>query len=207
MKNVAVLALAAAVAVGSVTGVSAAVKSPTSSLVPVNAKNVAVSNGNTVDTKANGTAEVGVVSAKKSTATVPSKVTAKGVTYTVTVIKAKAFAKKAKKAKKIVIPATIKRVNKKGFTGTKKLKTIIVKGTKSFTVKKGAFKKVNSKKITVKVNKKMKAKEFKKLKKNLKKASILLEACCQPNPNWKKFFMSVALRSAKLSVFYPWKDM
>ena len=64
MKNVAVLALAAAVAVGSVTGVSAAVKSPTSSLVPVNAKNVAVSNGNTVDTKANGTAEVGVVSAK-----------------------------------------------------------------------------------------------------------------------------------------------
>ena len=46
-------------------------------------------NGNTVDTKANGTAEVGVVSAKKSTATVPSKVTAKGVTYTVTVIKAK----------------------------------------------------------------------------------------------------------------------
>ena len=170
MKNVAVLALAAAVAVGSVTGVSAAVKSPTSSLVPVNAKNVAVSNGNTVDTKANGTAEVGVVSAKKSTATVPSKVTAKGVTYTVTVIKAKAFAKKAKKAKKIVIPATIKRVNKKGFT--KKLKTIIVKGTKSFTVKKGAFKKVNSKKITVKVNKKMKAKEFKKLKKNLKKAGF-----------------------------------
>ena len=153
MKNVAVLALAAAVAVGSVTGVSAAVKSPTSSLVPVNAKNVAVSNGNTVDT-------------------VPSKVTAKGVTYTVTVIKAKAFAKKAKKAKKIVIPATIKRVNKKGFTGTKKLKTIIVKGTKSFTVKKGAFKKVNSKKITVKVNKKMKAKEFKKLKKNLKKAGF-----------------------------------
>lgn len=169
MKNVAVLALAAAVAVGSVTGVSAAVKSPTSSLVPVNAKNVAVSNGNTVDTKANGTAEVGAVVAKKSTATVPSKVTVKGVTYTVTVIKAKAF---AKKAKKIVIPATIKKVNKKGFTGTKKLKTIIVKGTKSFTVKKGAFKSVNSKKITVKVNKKMSAKEFKKLKKNLKKAGF-----------------------------------
>ena len=170
MKNVAVLALAAAVAVGSVTGVSAAVKSPTSSLVPVNAKNVAVSNGNTVDTKANGTAEVGAVVAKKSTATVPSKVTVKGVTYTVTVIKAKAFAKTAKKAKKIVIP--IKKVNKKGFTGTKKLKTIIVKGTKSFTVKKGAFKNVNSKKITVKVNKKMSAKEFKKLKKNLKKAGF-----------------------------------
>jgi hypothetical protein len=113
-----------------------------------------------------------LVLAKKSTATVPSKVTVKGVTYTVTVIKAKAFAKKAKKAKKIVIPATIKKVNKKGFTGTKKLKTIIVKGTKSFTVKKGAFKNVNSKKITVKVNKKMSAKEFKKLKKNLKKAGF-----------------------------------
>ena len=154
MKNVAVLALAAEVAVGSVTGVSAAVKSPPSSLVPVNAKKVAVTHGNTVDTKANGTAEVGVVSAKKSTATVPSKVTAKGVTYTVTVIKAKAFAKKAKKAKKIVIPATIKRVNKKGFTGNKKLKTIIVKGTKSFTVKK------------------KKDKKFKKLKKNLKKAGF-----------------------------------
>ena len=114
MKNVAVLALAAAVAVGSVTGVSAAVKSPTSSLVPVNAKNVAVSNGNTVDTKANGTAEVGVVSAKKSTATIPSKVTVKGVTYTVTVIKAKAFAKKAKKAKKSVNSKKITvKVNKK----------------------------------------------------------------------------------------------
>ena len=82
------------------------------------------------------------------------------------------FAKKAKNAKKIVIPATIKKVNKKGFTGTKKLKTIVVKGTKSFTVKKGAFKSVNSKKITVKVNKKMSAKEFKKLKKNLKKAGF-----------------------------------
>ena len=71
-----------------------------------------------------------------------------------------------------IITQTIKKVNKKGFTGTKKLKTIIVKGTKSFTVKKGAFKNVNSKKITVKVNKKMSAKEFKKLKKNLKKAGF-----------------------------------
>ena len=112
MKNVAVLALAAAVAVGSVTGVSAAVKSPTSSLVPVNAKNVAVSNGNTVDTKANGTAEVGAVVAKKSTATVPSKVTVKGVTYTVTVIKAKAFAKKAQENNQS--PFSPENVNKLG---------------------------------------------------------------------------------------------
>lgn len=68
-------------------------------------------------------AEVCAVVAKKSTATVPSKVTVKGVTYTVTVIKAKAFAKKAKKAKKIVIPATIRKCKQKnGFTGTKKLK-------------------------------------------------------------------------------------
>ena len=172
MKNVAALALAAVVTVASVSGVSAAVGSPTTSLVPVNQKNVAVTNGNTVDTKANGTAEVGVVSTKKSTATVPSKVTVKGVTYTVTVIKAKAFAKKAKKAKTIVIPSTIKKVNKNGFTGAKKVKKIVVKGTKSFTVKKGAFKGINSKKITIKVNKKMKAKEFKKLKKNLKKAGF-----------------------------------
>ena len=172
LKEVAVLAMAAVVAVSSVSGVQAAVASPTVSVVPVDKKNVTTTEGNNVDTKADGTAEINDVTVNKNIAIVPGTVTVDKVTYTVTVIKAKAFAKKAKKAKKIVIPATIKKVNKKGFTGTKKLKTIIVKGTKSFTVKKGAFKNVNSKKITVKVNKKMSAKEFKKLKKNLKKAGF-----------------------------------
>ena len=169
LKEVAVLAMAAVVAVSSVSGVQAAVASPTVSVVPVDKKNVAATDGNNVDTKADGTAEVNDVTVSKNIATVPATVTVDGVTYTVTVIKAKAFAKTAKKAKKIVIPATVKRVNKMGFTGAKKVKKIIVKGTKSFTVKKGAFKGLNSAKITVKVNKKMKAKEFKKLKKNLKK--------------------------------------
>ena len=167
LKEVAVLAMAAVVAVSSVSGVQAAVASPTVSVVPVDKKN-----GNNVDTKADGTAEVNNVTVSKNIATVPATVTVDGVTYTVTVIKAKAFAKTAKKAKQIVIPATVKRVNKMGFTGAKKVKKIIVKGTKSFTVKKGAFKGLNSAKITVKVNKKMKAKEFKKLKKNLKKAGF-----------------------------------
>ena len=163
LKEVAVLAMAAVVAVSSVSGVQAAVASPTVSVVPVDKKNVTTTEGNNVDTKADGTAEINDVTVNKNIATVPG---------TVTVIKAKAFAKTAKKAKKIVIPATIKRVNKMGFTGAKKVKKIIVKGTKSFTVKKGAFKGLNSAKITVKVNKKMKAKEFKKLKKNLKKAGF-----------------------------------
>ena len=163
LKEVAVLAMAAVVAVSSVSGVQAAVASPTVSVVPVDKKNVAATDGNNVDTKADGTAEVNDVTVSKNIATVPA---------TVTVIKAKAFAKTAKKAKQIVIPATVKRVNKMGFTGAKKVKKIIVKGTKSFTVKKGAFKGLNSAKITVKVNKKMKAKEFKKLKKNLKKAGF-----------------------------------
>ena len=172
LKEVAVLAMAAVVAVSSVSGVQAAVASPTVSVVPVDKKNVTTTEGNNVDTKADGTAEINDVTVNKNIATVPGTVTVDRVTYTVTVIKAKAFAKKAKKAKKIVIPATIKRVNKMGFTGAKKVKKIIVKGTKSFTVKKGAFKGLNSAKITVKVNKKMKAKEFKKLKKNLKKAGF-----------------------------------
>ena len=149
LKEVAVLAMAAVVAVSSVSGVQAAVASPTASVVPVDKKNVTTTEGNNVDTKADGTAEINDVTVNKNIATVPGTVTVDRVTYTVTVIKAKAFAKTAKKVKKI-----------------------IVKGTKSFTVKKGAFKGLNSAKITVKVNKKMKAKEFKKLKKNLKKAGF-----------------------------------
>ena len=46
---------------------------------------------------------------------------------------------------------------------------------------------------------------YSKLKEELKEG--IYPAGSQPNPNWKEFFMSVALRSAKLSVFYPWKDM
>ena len=107
LKEVAVLAMAAVVAVSSVSGVQAAVASPTVSVVPVDKKNVAATDGNNVDTKADGTAEVNDVTVSKNIATVPATVTVDGVTYTVTVIKAKAFAKTAKKAKKIVIPATV----------------------------------------------------------------------------------------------------
>ena len=67
------LALAAAVAVGSVTGV-AAVKSPTSSLVPVNARECLLYQTEIqLIQRLTGTAEAGVVSAKKSTATVPTR--------------------------------------------------------------------------------------------------------------------------------------
>ena len=95
LKEVAVLAMAAVVAVSSVSGVQAAVASPTVSVVPVDKKNVAATDGNNVDTKADGTAEVNDVTVSKNIATVPATVTVDGVTYTVTVIKAKAFAKTA----------------------------------------------------------------------------------------------------------------
>lgn len=103
--------------------------------------------------------------------TVSATVKVNGVTYKVTTVNAKAFAK-ATKATKITLPASIKLINKSAFTGAKKVKTIVLKGKKSITVKKGAFKGVNTKKVTIKVNKKMSKKEFKKLKKALKKAGF-----------------------------------
>ena len=70
LKEVAVLAMAAVVAVSSVSGVQAAVASPTVSVVPVDKKNVTTTEGNNVDTKADGTAEINDVTVNKNIATV-----------------------------------------------------------------------------------------------------------------------------------------
>ena len=163
MKKVLVCAMAAALTLGSAASASA-VQSPTTSVTPVTKSNVKASNGTTVNVNKNGTAAVKAVKATKSkSVTVSATVKVNGVTYKVTTVNAKAFAK-ATKATKITLPASIKTINK--------VKTIVLKGKKSITVKKGAFKGVNTKKVTIKVNKKMSKKEFKKLKKALKKAGF-----------------------------------
>lgn len=171
MKKVLVCAMAAALTLGSAASASA-VQSPTTSVTPVTKSNVKASNGTTVNVNKNGTAAVKAVKATKSkSVTVSATVKVNGVTYKVTTVNAKAFAK-ATKVTKITLPASIKLINKSAFTGAKKVKTIVLKGKKSITVKKGAFKGVNTKKVTIKVNKKMSKKEFKKLKKALKKAGF-----------------------------------
>ena len=168
MKKVLVCAMAAALTLGSAASASA-VQSPTNSVTPVTKSNVKASNGTTVNVNKNGTAAVKAVKATKSkSVTVSATVKVNGVTYKVTTVNAKAFAK----ATKVTLPASIKTINKSAFTGAKKVKTIVLKGKKSITVKKGAFKGVNTKKVTIKVNKKMSKKEFKKLQKALKKAGF-----------------------------------
>ena len=158
MKKVLVCAMAAALTLGSAASASA-VQSPTTSVTPVTKSNVKASNGTTVNVNKNGTAAVKAVKATKSkSVTVSATVKVNGVTYKVTTVNAKAFAK-ATKATKITLPASIKLINKSAFTGAKKVKTIVLKG-------------INTKKVTIKVNKKMSKKEFKKLKKALKKAGF-----------------------------------
>ena len=87
-----------------------------------------------------------------------------------TVVAANAF-KSCKNVTKITLPATVKKFNKKAFTGAKKVKTIVVKSKKAITVKKGAFKGLKTKKITIKAGK-MSKKQLKKFKKSLKKAGF-----------------------------------
>ncbi len=170
MKKILVATLAAALTLGTVATASAA-QSPVTAQEPEAQKAVTAKSGNKVDTNANGTATVKAVKKSSKSVTVASKETVNGVTYTVTVIGAKAFAK-CKKMTKVTLPATIKTISKNAFSGAKKLKTITLKGTKSITVKKGAFKGLNTKKMTIKVSKKMSAKQFKKLKAALKKAGF-----------------------------------
>lgn len=86
-------------------------------------------------------------------------------------IKANAFSK-YKKATKIEIAPSVKKIPKNAFKGAKKVKTIVFKGTKIVTVKKGAFNGLKTKKMIIKINKKMSKKNFKKMKKSLKKAGF-----------------------------------
>lgn len=102
------------------------------------------------------------VSKKTASVSIPSSVTVNGVKYQVTSIAAKAF-KGNKKLKKVVIPATVRRLGKQTFYGCKNLKKIIIK-TKYLTKKNvgaKAFKGINAK-ATIKVPKKQ-LKSYKKM--------------------------------------------
>lgn len=173
LKKIVVCTMAMAVALAPL---SVAQASPQVGPSAVDKTNVTANKTNgvtpVVNTKKNGTAVfAGVKKTSKKSVTVASRVTVNGISYTVTTIGPKAFAK-ATKATKITLPATVKTISKNAFAGAKKLKTITLKGKKSITVKKGAFKGLKTKKMTIKVNKKMSKKQFNKLKKALKKAGF-----------------------------------
>ncbi len=124
-----------------------------------------------VDTETNGTAAVSLIEkTNKKSIVIAGTVTVKGVDYTVTRIRAGAF-KNCRKATKITIPATVKKIDKNAFSGAKKLRTIVCKGKKAVIVKKGAFKGLNTRKIKFKA-KSMSKKQLKKMRKNLKKAGF-----------------------------------
>ena len=111
---------------------------------------------------------------KAKTAIIPTTVKVNGVNYQVTAIAAKAFANN-KSLKKVVIPASVRKIGKQAFSGCKNLKTIIFK-TPHLTKKSvgaKAFKGIYAK-ATIKVPKKQK-KAYQKLLKSKgvgKKAKI-----------------------------------
>jgi hypothetical protein len=128
----------------------------------------------TGNTHASGNVTVMSVNKLKKTTvyTIPSKVNFGGVSYTVTNIGKKTFAN-ATNATRVVIPKTVKRINKQGFTGLAKTVTKITFNTTTAPqVAKTAFKGVNTKNITITVPKAMSAKELKKFKKALKAAGF-----------------------------------
>ena len=99
--------------------------------------------------------------------TIPATIKAKGITYKVTSIGAKAF-NSNKKLKKVTIGANIAKISNNAFYKCRSLKTVIIKSvllTKK-TANKKAFKGVN-KKMVIKVPKKMK-KVYVKIFKGLK---------------------------------------
>jgi hypothetical protein len=103
---------------------------------------------------------------------VPTKVTFNGVSFKVTNI-GKAFFANGTNATRVVIPKTVKRINKQGFTGlAKTVKTITFNTTKAPQIAKNAFEGVNTKKITITVPKAMSAKQLEKFKKSLKAAGF-----------------------------------
>lgn len=114
-------------------------------------------------------AEVMVYKTSKAarSATIPATIKAKGITYKVTSIGAKAF-NSNKKLKKVTIGANIAKISNNAFYKCRSLKTVIIKSvllTKK-TANKKAFKGVN-KKMVIKVPKKMK-KVYVKIFKGLK---------------------------------------
>ena len=114
-------------------------------------------------------AEVMVYKTSKAarSVTIPATIKAKGITYKVTSIGAKAF-NSNKKLKKVTIGANIAKISNNAFYKCRSLKTVIIKSvllTKK-TANKKAFKGVN-KKMVIKVPKKMK-KVYVKIFKGLK---------------------------------------
>lgn len=100
--------------------------------------------------------------AGKKSITVPATVTIDGVTYRVTAIGDKAFAK-CRKVTKITVGKNITTIGKQAFSGCKKLKTLTIKSTKltKKTVAKKAFKGFPTKAV-IKVPKKQRS-TYKKL--------------------------------------------
>ena len=119
----------------------------------------------------NGTAKItAVAKTAKTSVTIASTVKVDGVSYKVTAISAKAFAK-CTKAKTVTLPATITTIGSKAFTGAKALKTIKI-NSKKVTVSKTAFKGVNTKKMTIQLPAKATKAQKEALKKAFKKAGF-----------------------------------
>ena len=99
---------------------------------------------------------------KKTSRTIPSTVTLKGIKCQVTSIAAKAF-KGDTKIKTVVIPATVRKIGKEAFAKCKNLKKITIKTAYLSSKKVGAkaFKGIHAK-ATIKVPKKQK-KAYQKL--------------------------------------------
>lgn len=179
IKKVLALTLAGALAFGGVqTSAYAATSSPTSAVVTVKKNDVKAEKTksgitSTVDTKKDGTAKLETIKkTTKTTVTIESYVKIDGVKYKVTSIGDNAF-KNATKAKTIVIPKTVTKINSKAFSSmSKTVKTIQFNVTKAPTVSKTAFKGTSTKNMTITVSKKMSAKELKKFKASLKAAGF-----------------------------------
>ncbi len=114
-------------------------------------------------------AEVSLIKTNKNakSVTIPAVIKAKGVTYKVTSVAAKAV-KNNKKVRSVVIGANVKRINNNAFYKCPALKTITIKTTKltKKTASKKVFKGVG-KKMVIKVPKKVK-KSYAKIFKGLK---------------------------------------
>ncbi|MCR5451518.1 MAG: leucine-rich repeat protein [Lachnospiraceae bacterium] len=104
---------------------------------------------------------------EESTVTVPAKVTANGVSYKVTRLKA-GFLKNNKTVKKVIIGKNVVAIGKNAFKGDSKLKTVVIKGKLDY-VGKNAFKGID-KKAVIKIN--ASKKNYKKTVKRIKKSGI-----------------------------------
>lgn len=170
LKKIIVIALALAMAVSMIMPAFAA-KSPTKGKTPITKDMVRDSKTkkNIYKVYKSGYAHLKSLKVpKKKSATVPSTITYKGVTYKVNWIRANAFCKNSK-LRTITIKGNIKTINKHAFKGSK-IKTVKFACKKAPKLRKGSFKKCKVK--TVKVSKKMSKSAYKKFKKALRKAGF-----------------------------------